>query len=117
MFNFNFYFLVYLLKHSPLTYNLLSFEKRYLLTQLQMHPEFNFLFKFKFKLIYIIYQLQHISLFISFVFLGFFIFSLVYNSFCVDNFYLSSFKIWDDFINLHYVSFFMFFCLFFHYSA
>ena len=87
MFNFNFYFLVYLLKNSPLTYNLLSFEKRYLLTQLQMHPEFNFLSKFKFKLIYITYQLQHISLFISFVFLGFFIFSLLYNSFYFDNFY------------------------------
>lgn len=117
MFNFNFYFLVYLLKHSPLTYNLLSFEKRYLLTQLQMHSEFNFLSKNKTKIIYIFYSLQKIFLFSSFVFLGFFLFSLLFNFFYYDNITEGFFKIWSDFINLHYISFFIILLSLFSFSG
>ncbi len=108
MFNFNFYFLLYLLKQSsPITFNLLPFEKRYLLTQLQMHPELNFLSKNKTKIIYIFYSLQKIFLFSSFVFLGFFLFSLLFNFVYSDNLIEGFLKIWNDFINLHYISFFI----------
>lgn len=108
MFNFNFYFLLYLIKQSsPITFNFLPFEKRYLLTQLQMHPELNFLSKNKTKIIYIFYSLQKIFLFSSFVFLGFFLFSLLFNFFYSDNITESFLKIWNDFINLHYISFFI----------
>lgn len=108
MFNFNFYFLIYLLKNSsPLNFNLLSFEKRYILTQLQMHPEFSFLYNKKFKSLYFLYQLQQLFLFLSFVVLGFFSFSSISSILHFDNFSLGFFKIWEDFVNLHYISLFI----------
>lgn len=109
MFNFNFHFLIYFFKTHNFKFFLLAEEKRTVLNQLTNTDNILFVFKKHLKLIYVSYLAQQTFLFISFIMMGFFIFSAVMNVLHFDNFSLGLNRTWNDFLVLHYISFFIVF--------
>lgn len=109
MFNFNFYLLMYFLKHQKFTFSLFSEDKRDMLNNLTQQQDIRFIFKKTLKLIPVSYFIQQSLLFLSFIMLGFFIFSSFMNIFHFDNVSLGLQKTWEDFSSLHYITFFIIF--------
>lgn len=109
MFNFNFHLLIYFFRIHNFKFLLFKEDKRTILNQLSNNESINFLFKKPLKLIYFSYIIQQTLLFVSFVMIGFFLFSLIMSFFHFSDFILSFNKIWSDFTSLHYISFFIIF--------
>lgn len=107
MFNFNFHFLIYFLKINNFKFLLFKEDKRTILNNLSNHETINFVFKKYLKFIYLFYLAQQTLLFMSFVMIGFFLFSLIMNFLHFSNFLLGFTKIWNDFTSLHFISFFI----------
>ena len=82
-------------------------HKRSVLNHLKDNQDIVFMFKKHLKLIYWSYLTQQTFLFLSFIMLGFFFFSGIMNILHFDNFSLGINRTWDDFISLHYISFFI----------
>lgn len=108
MFNFNYYFLLYFLKHTKFSFSLFNKDKCHILNQLVAFEDIKFVYKKSLKSVFVSYLLQHTFLFLSFILLGFFIFSSVMNFFHFDSFFVGFEKTFNDFIIFHYVSFFIF---------
>lgn len=107
MFNFNFHFLIYFFKSHNFKFFLLAQEKRTILNKLKDTKNILFVFNKILKVIYLSYLAQQTFLFVSAIMMGFFIFSSVMNIFHFDNFSLGINKTWNDFLVLHYISFFI----------
>lgn len=88
-------------------------HKRSVLNHLKDNEHILFLFKKHLKLIHVSYLMQQTFLFVSFIMLGFFLFSGAMNVFHFENFSLGMNKTLDDFISLHYVSLFLILLSFF----
>lgn len=98
---------MYFLKYKTFHFSLFEKNKRHLLNNLLSQPNIQFIFNKKIKLFHFIYIMQQSALFISFVMLGFFIFSSCLSMFHFYNIEFGLFKTWSDFCDLHYVSFFI----------
>lgn len=107
MFNFNYYFLLYFLKHNKFAFSLFHKDKCHILNELIVFEDIKFIYKKSLKTILVSYLVQHTFLFLSFIFLGFFLFSSIMNFFHFDSFLVGFDKTFTDFIVFHYVSFFI----------
>ena len=108
MFNFDFYFFMYFLKKShTFNFKLMNPEQINELNLLNNFPDIQFIFNKKLKFFYFLHQTQLTLLFLSFVFIGFFLFSSLSSILYVDNIFIAINITWNDFINFHYVSLFI----------
>lgn len=100
---------MYFLKHQKFTFSLFSEDKRDMLNNLTQQQDIRFIFNKTLKLIQISYFFQQGLLFLSFIMLGFFIFSSSMNMLHFDNVSLGFQKTWEDFSSLHYITLFIIF--------